>query len=759
MENSAAQLVDNIPSLVWTVNAEGAIDFVNERLGEYTGLSLNQIQSMRWTDSNLIHPEDKPQFDEFWNAIVRSGEAGEFEARLKRHDGEYRWFLFRVVPRRDGSGKIFQWFGINFEIEERKWAEALLAGEKKLLEMIARDSSLADILDELCLLVERTASGSLCSILVVEPTSNKTHLAAPSLPPSFRHAIESMPLSEFSGPCGTAIVKKEQVIASDFASDTRWDSYRFRTIAMEHDLRSTWSTPIFSADQTVVGSFAIYSREPRTPTSRQQRIIAQITHLASITIDRIRTKLALKQSEERKEREFRDIVEAIPQLIGVSAADGSFLYANQLLLDYTGMTLQEFKASGFRDWMLHPEDKKKNREEREKGFARGLPFEVEARIRRNDGQYRWFLVQYKPMRDEAGNVLRWYGTGTDIDDRRKAQERVEKENIVLRKEIDKTSMFGEIVGTSAGIREVLSSVSRVAPTDSTVLITGETGTGKELIARAIHKLSPRAERAFITVDCAAIPQSLIASELFGHEKGAFTGALQRRAGHFELAEGGTIFLDEIGELPMETQIALLRVLQEREFRRVGGTQSIRTDVRVVAATNRNLQTSIESGTFRTDLFYRINVFPIEVPPLRERKEDIPLLVKYFIDRYAAKLGKKIRTIDKKSMTPLQSYSWPGNIRELQNVIERSMIICDGDAFAVDERWISSEPVATKINHRNFPKQVIDQQKEMIEAALNETKGRVSGSKGAAAKLGIPTSTLESKIRSLKIDKHRFKSNQ
>src|SRR5262249_14524667 len=329
--------------------------------------------------------------------------------------------------------------------------------------------------------------------------------------------------------------------------------------------------------------------------------------------------------------------------------------------------------------------------------------EAEARIRRKDGQYRWFLIQYKPMRDEAGNVLRWYGTGTDIDDRKRAQERVENENIVLREEIDKASMFGEIVGTSAGVREVLSSVSRVAPADSTVLITGETGTGKELVARAIHKLSPRAGRAFISVNCAAIPQSLIASELFGHEKGAFTGALQRRAGHFELAEGGTIFLDEIGELPMETQIALLRVLQEREFRRVGGSQPIRTDVRVVAATNRNLEASIESGSFRPDLFYRINVFPIDVPPLRERKKDIPLLAKYFIDRYAAKLGKKIRTIDKKSMELLQAYSWPGNIRELQNVIERSVILCDGDHFVVDERWISGDRVASQHAQRNLSK--------------------------------------------------------
>jgi len=369
------------------------------------------------------------------------------------------------------------------------------------------------------------------------------------------------------------------------------------------------------------------------------------------------------------------------------------------------------------------------------------------------------LTQLKPQLDEKGTVIRWYATGTDIHDRKEAEERLQKENIALREEIDKTSMFEEIVGSSEGLQQVLSRVARVAPTDSTVLITGETGTGKELIARAIHKRSQRAERAFISVNCAAIPQSLIASELFGHEKGAFTGALQRRLGRFELADGGTIFLDEVGELPMETQVALLRVLQEREFERVGGSQRIRVDVRVVAASNRDLQASIESGKFRSDLFYRFNVFPIEVPPLRERREDILVLVKYFIDRYASQMGKKMRTIDKKSMALLQSYPWPGNIRELQNVIERSVITCETDNFVVDERWVSKESGTSTPEVRRLSKYMVDQEKELIQTVLDETKGRVSGPKGAAARLGIPTSTLESKIKALKIDKYRFKTSQ
>jgi len=321
-----------------------------------------------------------------------------------------------------------------------------------------------------------------------------------------------------------------------------------------------------------------------------------------------------------------------------------------------------------------------------------------------------------------------------------------------------SSGLPRIVGNSAALRRVLGIVGVVAPTDATVLINGETGTGKELVARAVHRRSRRSARAFVSVNCAAIPRDLIASELFGHEKGAFTGATQRRLGRFELAEGGTIFLDEVGELPTETQIALLRVLQEHEFDRVGGTGSIRTNVRVIAATNRDLETAIAAGMFRSDLFYRLNVFPIEIPPLRERREDIPLLVEYFIDRYARRAGKSFQTLNKKSLDLLRSYSWPSNIRELQNVIERSVIVCDTENFSVDESWLSRPPIASEPNSGlNLLKKVPSQEKAIIEAALRETEVRVSGPLGAAAKLGIHRSTLESKIASLKINKHRFKT--
>jgi PAS domain S-box-containing protein len=470
---------------------------------------------------------------------------------------------------------------------------------------------------------------------------------------------------------------------------------------------------------------------------------------------------AAKQAEEKlrqSERELRQLLDLTPQHVTVLGPDRRRrLYNNQAALDYHGLTLEEWRSADH-DRLFHPQDAERITREHPGKFLSGSPHEIEGRLLRRDGQYRWFLFRVNPMLDEQGRITRWYVAGTDIEDRKQAEQRLQNENVALREEIDKASMFEEIVGTSPPLQTVLSRISKVAPTDSSVLITGETGTGKELVARAIHRRSRCSSRAFVSVNCAAVPRDLIASELFGHEKGSFTGATQRRLGRFELAEGGTIFLDEIGELPAETQIALLRVLQEHEFERVGGAGSIRTNVRVIAATNRDLEAAIAAGTFRSDLFYRLNVFPIEIPPLRERREDIPLLVGYFIDRYARKAGKNISGINKRSLDLLQSYPWPGNIRELQNIIERSVIVCETENFSVDESWLSRQPLATEPNRGlDLFKKLPSQEKAIIEAALSETGGRVYGPSGAASRLGMPRSTLESKIRLLKINKNRFKA--
>jgi len=458
------------------------------------------------------------------------------------------------------------------------------------------------------------------------------------------------------------------------------------------------------------------------------------------------------------ETELRRMTDAIASYICVLRPDGTALYANQTVLDFLGLTLEDVQREDVRARIFHPEEVERLREERHEALARGKPFEFEQRELGKDGKYRWFLVRYNPLRDDQGHIIRWYATGTDIEDRKRAEERMRDENLALREQIDQTFMFEEIVGSSPALQAVLSSIVKVAPTDSTVLITGETGTGKELIARAVHKHSQRSGQAFISVNCASIPSSLIASELFGHEKGAFTGAIQRRQGRFELAHSGTIFLDEVGDLPAETQITLLRVLQERQFERVGGNRILTTDVRVIAATNRDLTAAIAAGTFRSDLFYRLNVFPIEVPPLRKRKEDIPMLVEYFVKRYAEKAGKQIRKIDMKTLELCQTYPWPGNIRELQNIVERSVILSSGDTFWIEKAWLASPEPARQELPSPLPDALQNQEREIIETALAESKGRVAGPEGAAAKLGIPRSTLDSKIKQLKIKKHKFISD-
>ncbi len=581
-ERKLRQVIDTIPTLAWCNLPDGSNEFLNKRWHEYTGLSAEESHGWGW--QTAIHPDDRAPLTEKWRGLLVAGEPGEIEARLRRHDGVFRWFLMRVEPLRDETGKIVRWYGACTDIETLKQIEAKLRED---------------------------------------------------------------------------------------------------------------------------------------------------------------------------ERELRRITDLIPQAIVVQDPSGTPIYANQATLDYTGLAAGDVIAPHFRKRIFHADDLERLREERNAALGRGVPFEIEQRARRKDGQYRWFLIRYNPFRNEQGQVIRWYATGTDIDDRVRAEERTRNENLALREQIDRDSMFEDIVGSSEALRKVLRQVTKLASSDSTVLILGETGTGKELIARGIHKRSKRADRAFIAVNCAAIPSSLIASELFGHEKGAFTGATQRRLGRFESANGGTIFLDEVGDLPQEVQVALLRVLQEREIERVGSDRAIPIDVRVVAATHRDLNALVAEGKFREDLLYRLNVVPIEMPPLRERMTDIPLLVEYFIDRFGKKAGNKFRTIDKKSLKLFQAYDWPGNIRELQNVIERAVILCEGETFSVDETWLRRAlPGARRTSTLN--RVLVRQEKEMIEAALAETNGRISGQSGAATKLGLPARTLDSKIKRLRINKYRFK---
>jgi PAS domain S-box-containing protein len=495
-----------------------------------------------------------------------------------------------------------------------------------------------------------------------------------------------------------------------------------------------------------------YIRCVGAPVVENQRLKKYVGTAIDVTDQEIATQ------ELRRREAYREQAEALSHTgsFGWNVSTGELVWSDEhfRILGYEPTVKPTLDLALKR---IHPEDLSFVQRMMEKAKS-STNLELEHRLLMPDGQIKHLHVIARPLTNESGE-LEYVGTVMDVTARKKAFEEIkalrdelQRENIVLREELSKTSMFEEVIGTSSALQMVLARAAKVAPTDSTVLIMGETGTGKELIARAIHKRSKRSERPFISVNCAAVPSSLIMSELFGHEKGAFTGAVQRRLGRFESAEGGTIFLDEVGDLPMETQIALLRVLQEREFERVGGTEVLRADVRVISATNRDLQAAIADGAFRSDLYYRLNVFPIKLPPLRERKEDVPLLVNYFVDRYAKRAGKKIKHIQKKALEALREYSWPGNVRELQNVIERSLIIGEANEFSIDKSWVANEPQPSGA----APADQKTNERKRIEAALAQSNGKIAGASGAAAKLGIPASTLESKIRSLRINKFQFK---
>lgn len=453
--------------------------------------------------------------------------------------------------------------------------------------------------------------------------------------------------------------------------------------------------------------------------------------------------------QERRD-DSHSILDAIAQYVVVLDTAGTVLYVNHVVTRQIGMTVAEV-GTGREAYSLpfHPDDMDRVRQERTEGLASGRSFQLEVRVRQLDGYYRWHLMQYKPFLNDVGELLRWYVTGTDIHERRKREEALEIENITLRRELSGTD-GSEIVGDSQPMQALRKQVSRIAGSDATVLIIGDTGTGKELVAQALHRQSGRSRRPFIRVNCAAIPQSLIASELFGHEKGAFTGATQRREGKFEAANGGTLFLDEVGDLPMETQVALLRVLQEREIERIGSNTPVSIDIRLIAATHRNLQQAIEAGTFREDLFFRLNVLPLSMPSLHDRPDDIPSLVHHFVSRFGTRSGKRIQHIEKQALIKMQSYTWPGNVRELQNVIERAVILSDGDTLFFDDSWLKHDSKQDRTHSAMSVAGLQQQEKAMIVAALKACNGRISGPNGAAIRLGMPRQTLESKMKKFDI---------
>src|SRR5262250_739627 len=704
-------VTDAIPVGISVLAPDGTTLYVNRIALDRVGLNLDDVKGKRHLE-RTCHPDDLDRVLDQRRTGLSKGVGFEIEMRLLRKEGDYRWHVSQYNPLKDESGEIIRWYVTPTDIDDRKRAEEKLRQSEQELRTITdtiRQPIVALAPDGSTLYANRVALD--LTGLAIDELGKKGLLARAFHP----------------GDVDRLSAERQQGLSrrAPFDSEVRvlFKGGQYRWYLLQYN-----------------------------PLKDESGQIIRWYGTATDIDDRKRAEEKLQQSEA----DLRTMIDTIRQAIVVLAPDGTTLYANRVALEKTGLTMEEVKDEGFYARTFHPGDVDRLQAPRQEGLLRGAPFELEMRARQKSGEYRWQLIQYNPLKDESGTIIRWYATATDIDDQKKTEERLRNENLVLREEINISSMFEDIVGSSEPLRKVLTQVSKVAPSDSTVLILGETGTGKELIARALHRRSRRASRAFIGVNCAAIPPSLIASELFGHEKGAFTGATQRRLGRFETANGGTIFLDEVGDLPLEIQIALLRVLQEREIERVGNNKPIPIDVRVVAATHRDLNALVSEGKFREDLLYRLNVVPIQMPSLRERAADIPLLVEYFIARYGSKAGKKFRAIDKRTLKLLQAYEWPGNVRELQNVIERAVILTDSDCFAVDETWLRQERSEVSLPTVALTGALLKQEKQMIETALREAGGVVGGPTGAAAKMGIPRETLNSKIRKFGIKRNKFR---
>ena len=573
-----------IPAHTWYAAPGGALTFVNTRTADYLGLAADHplrfgIDAGAAWDSHvpLLHPDDHDETRRVWSNCLKTGSAGQLCFRVRNAQGSYRWFISCAEPLRASDGTLLYWIGINLDVEERKQAEFYLAEGQRLAHTGSWAFDAAGF---------EYWSTELFEIYGLQPGGR-----APTTP-------EYM-----------ALVHPE---------DREFVAQEIQKMLANHG-RFDFTKRIIRPDGAVR-----HVRCVGTPATNGRGFIGtgmDVTEQEELTRELRKSVAEAKRAKDQvaeQEKELRQVLELAPQLMAALGPNLERLYANSGALAYFGTTLDGWQRNSIES-EVHPDDVERVRAAAERGFSTRSAYEMEKRIRGGDGTYRWFLARYKPLCDTQGQPIRWYVACTDIEDRKKAEERLQEENVALREEIDKTSMFEEIVGTSPALTAVLSRVAKVAGSDSTVLITGETGTGKELVARAIHRGSGRSSKAFVAVNCAAIPRELIASELFGHEKGAFTGALQRRLGRFELANGGTIFLDEVAELAPDTQAALLRILQERELEHVGGTETIHVDVRVIAATNRDLIDAVASGTFRQDLFYRLNVFPLEMPSLRDRK--------------------------------------------------------------------------------------------------------------------------------------------
>jgi PAS domain S-box-containing protein len=743
-ERNLAVIVNTIPTAAWTSRPDGYCDFLNQVWLDYTGISAEKAHGWGWAES--IHPDDRKELVKDWQSCLASASPVDTEARIRRFDGSYRWFLIRANPLRDEGGNILKWYGTCLDIDDRKRREEVL-----------RTSEL-----------------------------------------SWRQIIDNIPgLVNASGASGDPTFFNRQEL--EYFGKTNEELKDWGRIEVFHpeDLPSVieaWATSIetgqvLDIEARLRRADGVYRwfQTRAVPARDAEGKISDWFALHTDIEDRKSAEEKLRQNEEKlrqSEGELRTITDAIRQSIIVLTPDGTTLYANQVACEYSGLTVDEVVKEGSLARICHPDDINRVREERRIGLLEGVPFDLEMRFLHKSGQDRWNVMQYNPLKDESGQIIRWYATATDIDDRKKAEERLRNENVKLAQErvyleeqIRSEMGFEQIIGNSPALQHVLELVETVAPNDSTVLLLGETGTGKELIARAVHERSRRNTKTFAKLNCAAIPTGLLESELFGHEKGAFTGAIIQKAGRMELADQGTLFLDEVGDIPIDIQPKLLRALQEKEFERLGSTHTRKVNVRLVAATNRNLEKMVADREFRSDLFYRLNVFPIHIPPLRERKDDIPLLVSYFVQKFAKQMQKRIASIPVATMNALTAWEWPGNIRELENFIERAVILTKGESLAAPlaelRKLTTDEPVReslpkreddvariveetiASLKRKSAPRERTKKQYDEIVRVLTECKGRVGGADGAAVRMGLSRTTLMYRMKKLGINPYDY----
>jgi PAS domain S-box-containing protein len=858
-ERQLRRLVDAVPHFMTVLSGDGRRLYVNEVAMDFFGWSLEDFLDDN-TFRQGFHPEDLPSFWEHRQRGISGGISFKIEARIRRKDGQYRWFLFLYNPYLNAQGQIDRWYATGTDIEDRKQAENALRSSEAYLAEAQRlshtgsfgwDVSNGEIYwsAETFRIFEFEPKTKVTIELILQRTHPKDRptvqqliervsrertdfdvehrLLMPNRCVKYVHVVghpstDECGRFEFVGAvtditerkqAEAALLRSAEQLATEKAQlDELFEQAPEGIVLLDVEDRVLRINPEFTRifgymPDEAIGRFINDLIAPEELRSEAEEYTHRIIHGKPVNAETIRRRkdgkrihislLALPISvpgggQIAEYAIYRDITERRHAEEALRRSEGYLAEAQRL--SHTGSwawdfhrkeiihwSPETFRAFGFDPsggpvtWQearsrIHSEDLPSFDENKHRVGTEKIELEFDFRLVHPDGATKYAHCVSRPVINAAGEVVELVGSIMDVTEQYQSRAALEKafeeikelkdelykENLALKDEIDQASMFEEIVGTSEVLRRVLVQVAKVAPTDSTVLISGETGTGKELIGRAIHKRSQRSSKTFVSVNCAAIPAGLIGSELFGHERGAFTGATQRRLGRFELADGGTLFLDEVGDLPPETQIALLRVLQERQLERVGGTQSIAVNVRIIAATNRDLKAAVAAGTFRSDLFYRLNVFPITVPPLRDRKDDIPLLVKYLTERYASKAGKKIKNIQKRTLELFQAYDWPGNIRELQNVIERAVVLCDGETFSVDESWLESQSVRANERGNGLARPRAEEERKLIESALAQSRGRIAGPSGAAAKLGIPRSTLETKIRRLGIVKHRFK---